>query len=247
MEHKTSFKGILAALGGALTVVLAMMALIPFLNRILAVEVTAVEPPVITSAPLPEKPEEVPVTVYYVMEENEKKISAVYIEVFPIGDTMVYYMELPVDTRLNLSEELYKSLQTYAPELPQYLKLSNMAEGFSREYSLTGCNRILSEVLGITFTDYVRVDAETIEQWFAVLPGEKKTADFFEYYTDWLDASDSSRTIEERWMYFESFVQVTDMVEETAPGSREKDGYLISGKRSGERLEELLIRRKITE
>ena len=43
-------------------------------------------------------------------------------------------------------------------------------------------------------------------------------------------------------MYYESLSWVSELAVELAPGSREKDGYLISGKRSKERLQELMLR-----
>lgn len=246
LEQKSSAKIIVIVLGCVLTVILTMLALVPFLNKMLAVEVVKTEFPTVTAAPLPGAPEEVSLTVYYEMEESSKKISAIYIEVFPVGSNTVAYIEVPVDTRVDLSEELYKSLQTYAPELPQYLKLSNMAESFSAEYGLTGCNRILSEVLGVSLDEYVRADKETLAGWFALQPEEKTAVKFFEAYANWLESSSASLTTEERWMYYESWKQVTGTVLETAPGSREKDGYLISGKRSKERIEELMLRKDIT-
>ncbi len=246
LKQKSPVKIVLVGVGCILTVVLAILALFPFLTERFAVEVTKNEVPTVTEAPLPDAPKEVPVTVYYVMEDASKKISAIYIEVFPVGGNVVYYMEVPVDTKVNLSEELYKSLQTYAPELPQYLKLSNMAEGFSMEYSLNGCNRILSEVLGVSLTEYIRTDAESLEEWWLLQTDGVTSVQFFEGYTKWLEQSSSSRTTEERWMYYESLRKATELVHEKAPGSQEKDGYLISGKRSKERLEEIIIRKQIT-
>ena len=43
-------------------------------------------------------------------------------------------------------------------------------------------------------------------------------------------------------MYYESLWQVNSITTEIAPGSKEKDGYLISGKRSAELLQELMLR-----
>lgn len=244
MEQKSSVKTVFAVLGCLLTVVLTVLALVPFLNELLSVEVVTTESPAITEAPRPDKPEAVPVTVYYIMEENSKKISGIYIEVFHVGSCKASYLDVPVDTRVDLSEELYKSLQSYAPELPRYLKLSNMAESFSAEYGLTGCNRILSEVLGVSLTEYIRTDAETFAGWLELQSGEKTDDGFFRAYGEWLAGSSSSRTEEERWMYYESRKIITDVTTEPAPGSQSKDGFLISGKRSRERLEELKLRRE---
>lgn len=243
LENKITAKIFLIFFCCTLTIVLSMLAFLPLLNKLFEVEIKQSEAEVVAGAQPLEKPKELLVTSIYEMEEESKKISGIYIEVFHVESSSVTYFEVPVDTKVNLSEELYKSLQTYAPELPQYLKLSNMAESFSKEYGLTGCNRILSEVLGITLSEYVRTDKETFAAWKKVLTEEKTAKSFFEDFSKWIEASQSSLTVEERWMYYESQKLVSVVETETAPGSQEKDGYLISGKRSKERLQELMIRR----
>ena len=244
MKKNTSLKMIAVFLGVALTLLLTMLAVLPLLNKILAVEV--MQPEAVTEAPvpLPAVPETVLLTAIYEMESDSKKISGITIEIFHVENDTAAYFAVPVDTKVNLSEALYKSLQTYAPELPQYLKLSNMAESFSAEYGQTGCNRILSEVLGVSVEEYIRADAATLANWFASVENEKTSTEFFSDYAEWLENSTSSLTAEERWTYYESWRQVNSIAVEEAPGSREKDGYQLSGKRCRERLQELMARQE---
>lgn len=241
MTHKSSAKILIAAACCIVTVVLVMLAVVPFLNGIFEVKVNIEEYPVATET-IVEPPEEVPVTVYYIMEEESKKISGIYVEVFPTAGNTVYYLEVPADTRVTLSEDLYKSLQAYAPELPQYLKLSNMAENFSEEYSMTGCNRILSEALDVSLTEYVRTEKEFFDSWLELQTLSGKGASFFDGYANWVENSSSGRSREERWNYYESRRLVSEVVVETAPGNREKDGYTVSEKRSGEWIRERMLR-----
>lgn len=240
LKRKSNAKIILAVLGGILMVLLMVLLLLPYLNRLCSVSVATESATVNIAAPLPDKPETVPVTVYYIMEESSKKISQVYVEIFHSETQKAYYMEIPTDTRVNLSEELYKSLQTYGPELPQHLKLANVAESFSTEYGLTAGNRVLSEVLGISLTEYVRVTLDVFQDWLRLQAEEKTPSGFFEAYGEWIGNTTSGQTVEERWSYYESRKEVTDVITETAPGSREKDGYRISSKRTKERLEEIM-------
>lgn len=244
MEQKNAVKILLLTLGTLLILLLVIIVIVPALNELFEVEVKQTQEPAVTQAPLPGKPEEIIATVYYQMEDGTSKISGIYVEVYHVGSNSVTYLEIPADTKVNLSEELYKSLQTYAPELPQYLKLSNMAESFSEGYALTGCNRILSELTGVSVTDYVRAGKEATEEWFRVQQDNLTEQKYFDAYTVWLEASSSNKTMEERWMYYESRKNIQTVQIELAPGSREKDGYVLSGKRTGERLEELLIRKE---
>ena len=240
MNKKSSVKTIGFLAGGMLVVVLTMAAVIPFLNQICKVEIDYAEPAV--AVPVQDKPEELSVTAIYQMEADTKKIDGIYIEIFHTGSNRVTYVEVPADTRVNLSEQLYKSLQTYAPELPQYLKLSNMAECFSGEYGMTGSNRILSELLGISLENYIKADKESLQQWLALQAEEKTPAGFFEDYAEWLEQSESGLKRTERWMYYESWRQVAGIRKEEVPGEREKDGFLLADKQTKELFQELLIR-----
>ena len=245
MEHKNSLKTIIITLGTLFVLLFSVIVLVPSLNDLFAVEIKTAEEPGLIQPLQPGKPEAVTLTAHYQMEEGSKKIAGIYIEVYHVGSEAVVYLEIPADTKVNLSEELYKSLQTYAPELPQYLKLSNVAESFSESYALTGCNRILSELLGVSVTDYVRTGKDTMETWLAAQQEVLEERNFFKIYTKWLENSSSNKMLEERWIYYESRQKVQKVQIELAPGEREKDGYVLSGKRTGERLKELLLRAEI--
>lgn len=241
MTHKSSAKIFILAVCCIIMVILAMLAIVPFLNGIFAVELNiGSNQPVVTQTD-DGFPEEVPVTVYYIMEEESKKISGIYVEIFRTADNAVYYLEVPVDTRITLSEELYISLQAYAPELPQYLKLTNMADNFSEEYSMTGCNRILSEVLDVPLAEYIKTDKESFAAWKELQTLPKTDTAFFEGYSKWIESSSSGRPVEERWSYYESRRQIDEVIADMAPGNRANDGYVISGKRSGEWIRERMI------
>lgn len=243
MEQKSFLKIIIATLTALFILFFSIVVIVPSLNDLFTVEIQKTDTYTITQAPVPGKPEEVTCTVFYRMEDTSKKITGIYIEVYHVGSDEITYFEIPADTKVNLSEELYKSLQTYAPELPQYFKLSNMTESFSEKYALTGGNRILSELLGVSLTEYVRADKEAMEAWLSAQREDLTERKFFDAYTKWLDSSSFDRTVEEWWMYYESRKNVQTVQIELAPGSREKDGYVISGKRSGERLKELMMQK----
>lgn len=242
MENKVTAGMFLTFFGCTLTVVLAILAFLPFLNRTFAVEIRQKDAVETAENTVLEAPKELLVTALYEMEDESKKISAIYIELFHAGSNTVHYLEVPVDAKVTISEKLYNNLQTYAPELPQYLKLANMAENFSEEYALTAANRILSEVLGVSFSGYVRADGQHLADWFALISEETTATVFFEGYVRWLEHSQSFLRLEERWMYYESWTQVSVAESETIPGTQNKDGYQISEKRAKERLQELMNR-----
>jgi len=235
-------KGLFLFSGSVLVIVAVMLSLVPLLREYVNTEVVDSGPETEQTAAITAEPEKELVTVIYQMEEGSSQIGAVYIEVFRPGADTVSFLQIPADTRITLSEELYASLRIYAPELSQNLKLSRMAVPFSAEYGLTGGNRILSELLGTPITDYVRVNEEQLQNWMTHLTKECTAAEFFTYYTQWLEGSESNRTTETRWMYFEAYEEI-DLVEtEVAAGTQKTDGFRLSEKQAREKLKEIRSR-----
>ena len=224
---------------------LTIAAVYPLLSRMLYVEpVQESKAPVADEPVRVREPEELLLTAIYQREEGEREITAIYIEIFHAVTGNAYYMEVPVHTKVTLSTELYKKLQAYSPELPQYLKLSNMGDGFSDEYCLTGCNRILSEVLGVTIEHYIDANAETVQSWSAglerLITEEEAPREFFLDYAKWLEFSESDLTMEERWVYYESYSEICPQGVEVAPGAEGLAEYIISTGQAKSRLQELM-------
>ena len=237
MTEHHSARTLFFVIGGIVTVLLTMAAVIPFLTELLKIEVVNTMSPVITTSPLPNTIEEQLITVLYEQEEVSGEISAIYIEVFQPRKETIYYMEIPVQTKIMLSNELYKSLQTYSPELPQYLKLSKMAEGFSKDYALTGCNRILSELLGISLEHYVSGETESLQHWMETLGINNTKKEFFGQYAKWLEVSVSDLSNKERWIYYESYQKITKVEKKLAAGNQEVGEFIISSKQCKELIE----------
>ena len=229
-------KRILAVSVAALVIGVMIVLLVPMLEERLKVDVTFQEQPDATELPKPSEPEERLVTAVYLMEKDSRVIEEVYIEVFPVESNRIYYMKVPGDTRFTLSEGLYESLRTYASELPQQIIVSDMAEWFTDNYAMTACNRMLSELLGASVTHYVGTNEKSWESWLQSLKEEKNPQSFSDSFTDWMTASKGDLTTVERWVYFESYLQITKVAEETAPGTQSTKGYTVSTKQSGELL-----------
>lgn len=236
MEINKSTK-VVILVSGFFTIFIVMVALIPFLSDCLKIEVQESNTSMITEIPEHIELEEQLLTVLYQQEKDTREITAIYIEVFHPSKETIYYMEVPVQTKIMLSNELYKSLQTYSPDLPQYLKLSKMAEGFSKEYMFVGCNRILSELFGISFTHYVSGCEKDLQHWLKTVKEETIKEKFFEQYATWLENSTSDLSNRERFVYYESYEEIKIVEKEMAIGTEEIGEFIISSKQCKELLE----------
>lgn len=236
MKLKNSTRVVLLV-SGFFTVFIVMIAFIPFLSECLKVEVQESDTTMITEIPEHIELEEQLLTVLYQQEQDTREITAIYIEVFHPGKETIYYMEIPIQTKIMLSNELYKSLQTYSPDLPQYLKLSKMAEGFSKEYMFTGCNRILSELFGISLTHYVSGCKKDLQHWLKIVEEKTIKEKFFEQYATWLENSTSDLSNRERFIYYESYEEIKNVEKKVAIGTEEIGEFIISSKQCREMLE----------
>lgn len=234
-----------------LSIVLMMITLYPVLER--ALYVAPVEESSLPAAEEPTvrpEPEALLLTAIYERDGNGK-ISAIYIEVFHVLTGNAYYMEVPVHTRVTLPTELYKKLQAYSPELPQYFKLSNMGDGFSDEYCLTGCNRILSFVLGVEIPHGIAAGEESLSAWSEGL--ERLTQrkgppnEFLVQYQKWLESSEADLSMEERWMYYESYVKLRPHEVEKVPGAEGLAEYIVSEVQAKLRLQELMRQASVSD
>jgi len=223
--------------------VFTIIVLFPMLEKALYVEkVPEVQLPKEEETAKAKEAEELLMTAIYERGE-EGKIAAIYIEVFHTRTGNAYYMEVPVNTKVTLSAELYKKLQAYSPELPQYLKLENMGVGFSEEYCMTGCNRILSEVLGVNMIHYVASDSKGLTDWsdglHRLILEEEPPAEFLATYREWLEVSESDLTPADRWIYYEKYEKIIPHAPEPAPGEEGLGEYLVFAPEAKARLYEL--------
>lgn len=187
--------------------------------------------------------ETVGLQVVYVMEDGTKEIEQTYLEIRNKAANKVWFLSIPAETRLELSQTLYQELLTYAPTLPQYVSLSKAAEEFSEEYGPEGCTRILAEVLGIPLTHWSCCNAETLEHWRQALSeGEDRTEEFFRQWQDWLLHTRSGQSDQERRLYYESYRDAEAVWQGRLPGTEGVGTYRLDGPSSRLLVEELMCK-----
>lgn len=166
-----------------------------------------------------EQPETAKFQIFYIMEEETAEVVSVYAELLNAAADSVFYFEIPVYTKVTLPKELYQQLKAHSPELPQYMKLSNMAENFSDGYRIKGCQSILSEVLGMEAVHWMVLSEEEWRAWKDAVFAEPKTdKEFFLQYAALLAGTESDGSEREGWMYYESYLDAAAKWEGTVPG-----------------------------
>lgn len=225
------------------TLLLAVTAAVqPVLSAVFAVgerksEAAAGEAPEIPAVPA----EAVGLQVVYVMEDGTKEISQAYLEIRNEAAKKVWFLTIPAETKLELSQTLYQELLTYAPTLPQYVSLSKAAEEFSEEYGPEGCTRILAEVLGIPLKHWSCGSRETFGDWKQALSEKSAETDgFFRQWQAWLLNTGSGQSDQERRLYYESYRDAEAVWQGRLPGTEGVGTYRVDRTSSRLLVEELM-------
>lgn len=187
-------------------------------------------------------PEAVHLQVIYVMDQDNRNFSELILEILNLNADKVFYLNVPVNSKVTLSQELYQELLVHSPGLPQYMKLSKIPEEFSEEYRMEGCTKILQEMLGVAITNWICTDEATVELWKnAIFQPEKKDAEtFWNYYEKWISGTKSNQSSNARRMYYESFLKVTASTEGTVPRTESVGEFTIQKVHTQGKIEELL-------
>lgn len=188
-----------------------------------------------------EPPETAKLQIFYVMKEENTEICGIYAELYNLTANKVFYFEVPVTTKVTLSQELYRELSVHSPGLPQYMKLSKMAEHFSEEYRMDGCRRILSEALSVTAVHWVLLTEEEWLAWKEAVSVSRKTAsEFFEQYTALLCDTESDEDLTRRWVYYEGYLNGSTEWKGTVPGIQKVGTFEVQKVQTKELFEEYL-------
>lgn len=178
------------------------------------------------------------VTLLYVLTDN--KVSSAFLQVINAYEKNIYYLEIPLNSKLSISADLYKELLSYAPTLPQYVKLSRAGGYFSENFRYDGCTKILSENIGVKVTDWCIMTAEDFEEFKRKSTGDNYSKDdyltIFEKYANNYRSSMSSK---ERWAYYEIFDKAAIIEKGSIPGQWDKTDFYISAVQAREITEEL--------
>lgn len=239
-------KSVVLVLSGVLLIFTVAIATYPIWQKIAYVEefVPTNNAGIQNETETPREPETVHSQVIYSLAEGEQELVEIIIEIVNLNANTVFYLNVPIDSKVTLSKELYQELLVYSPGLPQYLKLAKMPAEFSEDYRMEGCTRILQEVLGVSISNWISTNEESMEQWaytiFQKLPEEAET--FWTQYASWVKNTTSNQSKPDRLMYYESFLNSTVGWEGTIPGTQEVDGFTIQKVHTQEKIEELMLK-----
>ena len=188
--------------------------------------------------------EEIPVIdqhrlrLIFVMQNDE--ISGIWLEALNYPGKEVHFFEIPRSARAELSNELYKDLLTYAPTLPQYVKLSKVENYFSKNYRFEALTRILSEATDEKIISWAAVDETLVSLWLnkGYADGETNySSDFFNIFNSVTVNSKSNVDRKAAQVYYEAYADCVFTNDGVIPGSWDKTDYTITTLSAREALE----------
>ena len=175
------------------------------------------------------------VSMVYVIDAG--RMTSCFVQVMNAYEKNIFYIEIPLNARLDISTETYKELLTYAPTLPQYVKLSGISSYFSDNYRYEACTEIIAENLGIKLSEWAVMAAADFDEFMA--KETEETADFFDIYSKYADTYRNSMSTAERWAYYEIYDKSEFTYKGSVPGQWSKTDFYINAVQTREIIEEL--------
>lgn len=172
---------------------------------------------------------------------NEDKISGIYLEILNSPRKTVNFVEIPRSTKISISDELFKELQTYSPTLPQYVKVSKLDTHFSSDYRFEAMTKVFGETLEESIDCWIAVNEEIFEMWCnkGYSHDEFHAEDFFNIFDKMYSEKLSSIDGSEYRMYYENYLDCEFLTIRVVPGDWEKTDYIIKETAARELVEEL--------
>lgn len=97
--------------------------------------------------------------IFFVSEET-KELKEAVLEVIDSSNKRMKYIQIPANTKLNLSSKLYQKFSAIYTEMPQYFELSQLAKMFDEEKRYGYGQLIIDDVLGIETGYYTAIEGK---------------------------------------------------------------------------------------
>ena len=187
-----------------------------------------------------ELPEADPHRLRVIYSIENDSISGIYLEVLNETKKTVSFFEVPGSTKIELSDDLYKELLTYAPTLPKYVKLSKLPGYFSESFRYKGMTKVIAEAVEEKIETIAVFDEKTFEQWKNKgdqAKAKENTEEFYDLFELCARSDLSGSSYAGNMMYFELYSGCEFLETKVIPGVWEKTDYYISGVSAREAVE----------
>lgn len=115
----------------------------------------------------------------YCYDREDNRISRLLLEVFNCHKKELAYMTIPIDTKLTMSDTLYRKLIVVKPEIPQIIKLSSVTKYLDEETIFDYGVLMMEELLGTDISYYTVIPEDLFMETFEerVIPAGTSVAD----------------------------------------------------------------------
>lgn len=157
----------------------------------------------------------------YSVDQKSGFIDDILIEIFNTNTGNLDYITIPANTQFTISNELYQSICTSNPEIPQIIKLSDIGEYFKESKVYDFGVVLVEDLLDIDISYYTVVKSEDFHTMFE--SSEKNLA-----FTDQSDVESNSENQIENLIGLDSNIVQTDVTILKFTGSYQKRLSTIS-------------------
>ena len=124
-------------------------------------------PPVEKQQPITEaRLDDVSKHLIYCVDEDDGSIKKIVLEILDCKKVKLFYITIPIKTKLTLSDSLHSKLVLIKPSIPQFLKLSAITGYIPKEIAYEYGVLIIEELLNIQISYYSVVPSSLYETVF---------------------------------------------------------------------------------
>ncbi len=129
------------------------------------------EPVIIDMTPTPEpitvpRVEDISKNLIYCYDKEDHRISRILLEVFNSNGRKLGYISIPLDTKLTMSETLYRKLVVIKPEIPQIIKLSSVTKYLEEKTVFEYGVLMMEDLLGTDISYYTVIPEDLFTEIF---------------------------------------------------------------------------------
>jgi len=177
--------------------------------------------------------DEISKNLIYCYNKKTKEINKIVLEIYHCQKKQLTYITIPVNTKMTMSDSLYRRLVLAHPDIPQIIKLSSITKYFDKDTVFDYGVLLAEDLLNLQLSYYTVIPQDVYEQIFVeqyttvlsdeisnetttaanqekIVPVEKFTEEYVEFLKSLTTKEELSTYIEDIYSSFKSNLSVYD-------------------------------------
>ena len=160
--------------------------------------------------------------------DEESEVTAFFLRYADFLADALVYIEVPVNTKVELTSGGYEVLNVYNPEIPEMFMVSDLCNIFSEETRCMAAEEIGVSLLGVRPKECYILEESVYEELTELVDGKRRFKSGLpinEVISSVTEHGVTNDTVKEEMVYWESYQDVDTIVYRMLPGSASAQEY----------------------